>query len=65
MEKELLSRVKLRPKQTFARNVLAQDVLDMKAWFEAKGQKVEITPVTDVDRTKKTIDVTFEVEGSK
>ncbi|MBX3188824.1 MAG: hypothetical protein KF819_17530 [Labilithrix sp.] len=63
LEKELLARIKARPKQTFARYVIAKDVQDLRAWFESKGQRVEINPITDVDVKKKTIDVTFEVEA--
>lgn len=63
-EKELLDKVvRSRPKQVFSRAVIVQDIERVKAFFAAKNQAVEVTPLTEVDAKKKTIDLTFKIDG--
>lgn len=63
VEKELLEKVvRARPKQVFVRSALIEDIQRMTTFFEARGQRVEITPQTTIDPKKKTIDVTFVIE---
>ena len=63
-EKELLEKViRSRPKQVFSRATIVQDIERVKAFFAAKNQAVEVTPLTEIDAKKKTIDLTFKIEG--
>jgi len=62
-ERELLDKVvRVRPKQVFSRSALLADIEHLKAFFFARNQRVEISPITQVDPKTKTIDVTFEIE---
>jgi outer membrane protein insertion porin family len=64
-EKELLEKVvRARPKQVFSRTALIQDIERVKAFFESRTkQHVEVTPLTEVDAAKKSVDVTLQVEA--
>lgn len=63
-EKELLEKViHARPKQVFSRATVVQDIERVKAFFAAKNQVVEVSPLTEVDPKKKTIDLTFKIEA--
>jgi outer membrane protein insertion porin family len=64
VEKELLDKaVRSRPKQAFSRATVVQDIERVKAFFTAKNQNVEVTPLTQVDEKKKTVDLTFQIEA--
>jgi len=63
-EKELLEKViRARPKQVFSRSAIVADIERVKAFFTAKSQAVEVNPLTEIDAKKKTIDLTFKIEG--
>jgi outer membrane protein assembly factor BamA len=63
-EKELLSKViGSRPKQVFSRSAIMKDIEQVKAFFAAKNQAVQVNPLTELDAKKKTIDLTFQIEG--
>ena len=63
-EKEILEKViKARPKQIFMRTALIEDVARVKAFFEKRGQQVDIEPETVIDAKKKTIDLTLVIEA--
>jgi outer membrane protein assembly factor BamA len=63
-EKELLSKViSARPKQVFSRSAIVKDIERVKAFFAAKKQDVQVNPLTEIDAKKKTIDLTFQIEG--
>jgi outer membrane protein insertion porin family len=65
VEKELLEKVvRLKPKQTFGRTLVVEDMERIKKFFAAREQTVEINPQTKIDEKKKTIDLTFEIEES-
>jgi outer membrane protein insertion porin family len=64
LEKEILEKVvKARPKQIFVRTALIEDVARVKAFFEKRGQQVNIEPETVIDAKKKTIDLTLVIEA--
>jgi outer membrane protein insertion porin family len=50
-------------KEVFSRGTIVQDIERVKAFFAAKNQVVEVSPLTEVDATKKTIDLTFKIEA--
>src|SRR5690606_15718866 len=58
-EKALLAKLKTKPKQVFSRSRLLEDVKTLTETFDARGQKVEVVPRTDVDATSKTLSVTL------
>lgn len=63
VERELLDKVlRLRPKQVFSRSALLEDIERIKAFFLNRKERVEITPITQVDPKTKTIEVTFEID---
>jgi outer membrane protein insertion porin family len=63
-EKELLEKVvHARPKQVFSRGTIVGDIERVKAFFAAKNKVVEVTPLTEIDPKKKTIDLTFKIEA--
>ena len=63
VEKELVEKVlRARPKQVFSRSAIVEDIERLKAYFTRQSQQVEVTPLTEVDKKKKTIDLTFQVE---
>lgn len=64
VEKELFGKVmKARPKQVFSRSALVEDIQRVKKFFEARGQKVEVNPLTEIDPKKNTVDLTLEIES--
>lgn len=64
LEKELLDTVvRARPKQVFVRSKLVEDIERVNAFFAARHQQVTVTPLTEIDAKKKTIDLTFEIAG--
>jgi outer membrane protein insertion porin family len=61
-EKELLDTVvRARPKQVFVRTKIVEDIERVNAFFAARHQQVVVSPLTEIDPKKKTIDLTFEV----
>jgi outer membrane protein assembly factor BamA len=64
VEKELLDTVvRARPKQVFVRSKVVDDLERVNAFFASRGQKVVVTPLTEIDPKKKTIDLTFEISA--
>jgi outer membrane protein insertion porin family len=64
LEKELLDTVvRARPKQVFVRTKIVEDIERVNAFFAARPQQVTVTPLTEIDPKKKTIDLTFEIAG--
>ena len=64
VEKEILDKViRARPKQVFSRGSLVEDIERVKVFFEGRGQHVDISPLTEIDAKKKTIDLTLQVEA--
>lgn len=63
VEKELVEKVlRARPKQVFSRSAIVEDIERLKAYFARQSQQVEVTPLTEVDKKKKTIDLNFQIE---
>lgn len=66
VERELLDKVvRVRKKQIFSRSALLEDIERLKAFFLERKERVEITPITQVDPKTKTIDVTFEIDRAR
>ena len=64
VEKELLDTVvRARPKQVFVRSKVVEDLERVNAFFAARRQQVVVTPLTEIDPKKKTIDLTFEIDA--
>jgi outer membrane protein insertion porin family len=64
LEKELLDTVvRARPKQLFVRTKIVEDLERVNAFFAARHQQVTVSPLTEIDPKKKTIDLTFEITG--
>ena len=62
VEKELLDTVvRARPKQVFVRTKILEDLERVNAFFAARHQQVVVSPMTESDLKKKTIDLTFEI----
>lgn len=62
VEKELLDTVvRARPKQVFVRTKIVEDIERVNAFFAARHQQVVVSPLTEIDVKKKTIDLTFEI----
>ena len=62
VEKELLDTVvRARPKQVFVRSKIVEDIERVSAFFAARHQQVVVSPLTEIDVKKKTIDLTFEI----
>jgi outer membrane protein insertion porin family len=61
-EKELLSKMKTRPKQVFDRSQLLADITKMKDYFKGQNQNVEILPRTELDQKTKTVSLLLDVE---
>ena len=64
VERELLDTVvRARPRQVFVRSKVVGDLERVKAFFAARRQQVVVTPLTEIDPKKKTIDLTFEISA--
>ncbi len=62
VEKELLDTVvRARAKQVFVRSKIVEDIERVNAFFAARHQQVVVSPLTEIDPKKKTIDLTFEI----
>ena len=64
VEKALLDTVvRARPKQVFVRSKVVEDLERVSAFFASRRQQVVVTPLTEIDPKKKTIDLTFEISA--
>lgn len=65
IEKELLEKViRVRPRQTFVRSALVEDVGRIEELFNKRGQRVSVLPQTVLDAKKHTIDLTILIEAA-
>ncbi len=61
VEKDLLKEMKTKPSDIFDRSKLVADIARLRAWFEARGKKVEIEPLTELDPKTKKVALTLDV----
>ena len=65
IEAQLLAEVvQARAGQAYARSAVADDVARLKLYYEARGERVEVSPRAVRDAAKATIELSFEVEKS-
>ncbi|MBK9753552.1 MAG: hypothetical protein IPO88_08600 [Nannocystis sp.] len=63
IEAQLLAEVvQARAGQAYARSAVADDVARLKLYYEARGERVEVTPRTVRDAARATIELSFAVE---
>lgn len=59
---ELLAELQVRPRDVFSRSAIAKAIHRLMNRGTARGTPVEVTPITAVDNTQRTIDLTFQLD---
>lgn len=57
LEKEMLAKVTTKPGEVFRRSKLQADLAAVRAMFEARGEKVDVDPSTELDPKKGLVDI--------
>ncbi len=57
LEKEILGKVKTKPGEVFRRSKLKADLDAVRDMFQARGEKVEVEPSTQLDPKKGSVDI--------
>jgi len=53
--------IRARSKQVFSRSALVEDIQRLKTYYEGRGEKIDVTPLTEVNPRTNTIDLTLEI----
>jgi outer membrane protein insertion porin family len=65
-KEDMLRGLKVKPGDQFNRTKLSQDILNLNNFYKNRGYaNVNVTPITNVDADKRTVDLTFDLQQGK